>query len=396
MTTTTQPTLTAGPAPVAGGSLAGDAELVEAARLMLARMGLRPEDLITGAPVRAAGPVVPTFAEYIEKLMQVRPPGFDVYEHYWKRITAKWADRRLDEVTPSDIDGFITAMKDNDVVRSRKNYRGGRNAGMHAVSAFRSLYNRAENDGLITAGQNAARRVVKPPRPPSPRQAIPDARLAEINEVVGSTGNDPVLDSLIQRFHIETACRRGGALALRARDLDQVQCLVHLREKGATTRTQPVSPTLMRHLVAHAEERGGAADPSGPLLRYRSGRPITDCRYKYIWARVGRHLPWVATQGITAHWLRHTTVTWVERAFGEAVARAYAGHAEKGGSDAGTTSVYTKATLGEVAAALSALTGERHPLAETVDAMFAEAIAEHGTASTTSGLTTAGDPAGTG
>jgi hypothetical protein len=74
--------------------------------------------------------------------------------------------------------------------------------------------------------------------------------------------------------------------------------------------------------------------------------------------------------------LRHTTVTWVERGFGEAVARAYAGHAEKAGSEAGTTSIYTKATLGEVAAALSALTGERHPLAETVDAIFADSIAE--------------------
>ncbi len=51
------------------------------------------------------------------------------------------------------------------------------------------------------------------------------------------------------------------------------------------------------------------------------------------------------------------------------------GCAEKGGSEAGTTSIYTKVTLGVVAAALLALTGER-PLAETVDAIFADAIAE--------------------
>jgi uncharacterized protein (DUF2267 family) len=55
--------------------------------------------------------------------------------------------------------------------------------------------------------------------------------LAEINEIVGSTGNDPALDSLLQRFHIGTACRRGGALALRACDLGQVEVLVRLREK---------------------------------------------------------------------------------------------------------------------------------------------------------------------
>ena len=76
--------------------------------------------------------------------------------------------------------------------------------------------------------------------------------------------------------------------------------------------------------------------------------------------RIGRHLPWVATQQISTHWLRHTTLTWVERNFGYAVARAYAGHSGK--SDAGTTSTYVRADLYEVAAALAALTGEPHPL----------------------------------
>ena len=61
---------------------------------------------------------------------------------------------------------------------------------------------------------------------------------------------------------------------------------------------------------------------------------------------------------------RHTTLTWVERNFGYAVARAYAGHTE-GGSEAGATSTYVRASLAEVAAALAALTGEPHPLATT-------------------------------
>ena len=53
-------------------------------------------------------------------------------------------------------------------------------------------------------------------------------------------------------------------------------CLVLLREKGGTQRWQPVSPTLMRHLVAHWDERGdGNRIGTGQLLRYRNGRPIT-------------------------------------------------------------------------------------------------------------------------
>jgi hypothetical protein len=66
-------------------------------------------------------------------------------------------------------------------------------------------------------------------------------------------------------------------------------------------------------------------------------------------------------QQVTTHWLRHTTLTWVERHYSYAVARAYAGHS--GRSDVGTTMTYVRAEIQEVAAALAALTGEPHPLA---------------------------------
>jgi hypothetical protein len=67
-------------------------------------------------------------------------------------------------------------------------------------------------------------------------------------------------------------------------------------------------------------------------------------------------MPWAATQQISTHWLRHTTLTWVERNFGYATARAYAGHADSG--EAGTTATYVRAGVTDVAAALAALTGE--------------------------------------
>jgi integrase/recombinase XerC len=96
--------------------------------------------------------------------------------------------------------------------------------------------------------------------------------------------------SAVGRPEIETACRRGGAIALRRPDLDPDQCLIYLREKGGTSRWQPVSPTLMRYLLAHHEQRG-AGDRSGPL-RYRDGRPLTYRRYDHLWARIGQHLRW--------------------------------------------------------------------------------------------------------
>ena len=149
-------------------------------------------------------------------------------------------------------------------------------------------------------------------------------------------------------------------LSLRPVDLDPDQCLILLREKGGTVRWQPVSPTLMSHLQQHARERHARSD--GQLLRYRDGKAVTYRRYDHLWSRIGQHLPWVAAQQISTHWLRHTTLTWVERNFGYAVAHAYAGHTD-GRSDSGTTATYIRADIHETAAALAALTGEPHPVA---------------------------------
>jgi integrase/recombinase XerC len=192
-------------------------------------------------------------------------------------------------------------------------------------------------------------------------QSLLDTRLEEILRVAATTGDDRALDALLLRLHTETACRRGGALALMPEDLDAEHCLIRLHEKGETVRWQPVSPTLMSHLLAHGKTRGGLA-PGRPLLRYATGKPITSRRYDYLWRRLGLCLPWVATQQVSMHWIRHTTLTWVERNFGFATAQAYAGH-EDHGRGGKTIATYVRAGLPEVATALAALTGEPHPLA---------------------------------
>ena len=243
----------------------------------------------------------------------------------------------------------------------RRNSRGGRSAAEHMLAALRCLYRHAVADGIIAESQNPALRVAKPRRLASTRRALPDDRVNELCQVAARTGNDPALDALILRLHIETACRRGGALALTPQDLDAEQCLIQLREKGGTIRWQPVSPTLMAHLLAHGDSRAGL-EPGQRLLRYANGRPMTARRYDYLWHRLGKNLPWVAHQQISTHWLRHTTLTWVERNFGFAVARAYAGHATSS-REGSATATYVRADLYEVAAALAALTGEAHPLA---------------------------------
>jgi site-specific recombinase XerD len=279
--------------------------VVEAA-LLLERMGLSPADLTAVPQPRTP---VPTFAEYVPVVSAAVTAGTRrAYGSYWNRVVEHWGVRRLDEPTASEIRQLMTYVKTH--VVTRRNARGGRSAEEHLVAALRCLYQRAVDDGLLKEADNPARKVAKPRRLPSTRRAVPDTRLAEINEAAVTTGDDPELDMLLLRLHTETACRRGGALALRPADLDPDQCLILLREKGETVRWQPVSPTLMDRLMQHGRERH--APPEGQLLRYASGRPITYRRYDHLWTRIGRHLPWVRTQQISMHWIRHTTLTWVE------------------------------------------------------------------------------------
>jgi integrase/recombinase XerC len=332
---------------------------VEAARMLLEKMGISPADLLCAS---AVPPQVPAFTDYIPRVSEAVSAGTRrVYSTYWNRVVRAWGPRLITSVTPLEISQLAEQVKANVVKRS--NARGGRGAAEHLIAAMRCIYKHAVADGILTESENPAARVPKPCRLRSTRRALPDNRLEELSQVAASTGDDPALDALLLRLHTETACRRGGALTLMPEDLDPEQCLIRLHEKGETMRWQPVSPTLMSHLLAHGESRGGL-DSGQRLLRYANGRPITSRRYDYLWQRLGSHLPWVATQQVSMHWIRHTILTWVERNFGFAVAQAYAGH-EDHGRGGRAMATYVRAGLPEVATALAALTGEAHPLAIT-------------------------------
>src|SRR6185437_10982309 len=107
--------------------------VVDAAMLVLERMGLTPADLLA-AP--AARPAAPTFAEYIPVVSALVSDGCrKAYGSYWNR------------------------------------------AAEHLIAALRCMYKHAEDDGLINPADNPARKVEKPRRLPSTRQAVAGTRL---------------------------------------------------------------------------------------------------------------------------------------------------------------------------------------------------------------------------
>ncbi|MFV2104723.1 tyrosine-type recombinase/integrase [Micromonospora sp. LOL_024] len=339
--------------------MTADVTAVAAARQVLAHLGVTVADLQSHPETLE---VLPTIAEYLPRVVAAAGPGARrTYGTYWDRMATAWPGRPLDTIAASDVEALKQTMIASAV--PRRNSRNGRYAGEHVIAAARAFYTRAIADGLIDATASPAHRVAKPRRLPGTRRALTPHELEEVNAVARSSGNDVILDALLLRLHTETACRRGAALALRLVDLDTANGLVRLTEKGSTVRWQPITPDLAEHLREHAHARG-AAFHTDRLLRNRAGQPITSRRYDHLWKRLGERLPWVAVHGMSTHWLRHTTLTWVERHFGYGIARAYAGHTDSPGS---STTTYIKADLHNVANALSAMTSQPHPLAAVAD-----------------------------
>ena len=116
-------------------SAASQQTVVEAALVLLERMGLSPADLTAGPQGRKP---VPTFAEYVPVVSAAVSAGTRrAYGSYWNRVVDQWGGRRLDEPTPSEIRQLMVHVKTH--VVARRNARGGRSAqvnGLHQIQAI--------------------------------------------------------------------------------------------------------------------------------------------------------------------------------------------------------------------------------------------------------------------
>jgi len=325
----------------------------------LSAMGLSIDDLVA-AGRRDNRPQM-TVAEYLPKVRNAATDGKrKTYATYWRYLVEQHGEKSLSDVKTSTLQALSLYAKTHAVKRS--NSRNGTSAQESCVSALRCFFALAVADGLIEKSPGAA--MKKPTRQPSDRRAFSDEEVVTLYTVTSTGGDDPVLDTLLLRFHLETGARRGGALALRRRDLNVARQCVRLREKNEKQREQPVSKTLLDALIEHCDARG-ARSPEDAVFRHRpkrgrnAGIAITRRRYNTLVGRWGKSIPWVQELGVSIHWCRHHATSSIERIAGYGVARAFAGHS--GGDEVTTT--YIKANLGEVARAVAIYTGEPHPLA---------------------------------
>lgn len=318
-------------------------------------MGLSVQDLVSaaaGAPASLSE--VPTVSEYIRRIEPTFSKGTQrTYRSYWRLAERDLGDRRLDTVTADDCEAVVLAAAER--ARAKRPGSDARSPRENCVAALRALFERARRAKYVL--ENPAAEVGKPRRLTSRRRGLDEQELLEVVEAVRTTSRDIELDLLLVRFHLVSGARQEGALNLVVDGIDDRRSTVWLREKYGKEREQPIPPSLIPVLRGHARRRG-ATQGRDKVFRTTRGAPTSRRHYDTLFRHVQDALPWSARTPVTAHVLRHTAASAVERAAGMAVAEKFLGHEPNS-----VTATYTEARLEEVAAAVAAITGEAHPLA---------------------------------
>jgi site-specific recombinase XerD len=305
-------------------------------RAVVEALGLTPHDLreLAGL-IEAAGPTV-LVCDVVEAAIANLPPGH-LYRTSLRRLVSWAGGRDATSVAPADVADW--ARRAAAEARERPNARHGFGAQEAFVLAVRAAYARAVDAGTLR--ENPATEVSLPVRPAGRRTALSSDQLKQIRLALVAGSRDPRLDDLVFQFLRETGCRRGGVIGLERTALAPATRTARVVEKYGKDRWQPVSAHLVERLQRHVD----AASCSCRRLFHRAdGGHLTDRWFDSFGRRIQR-LGWAREVGVTAHWLRHTTLTDVERLAGLRVAAAYAGHADSG---FGVTGRYTKVSPDEL------------------------------------------------
>ncbi len=241
----------------------------------------------------------------------------------------------------------------------------GRSAVEHLRNLVSTLYKLALGDHVPGVRENLGIQMSLKPRPAVAARGYSEQQLVELWQALFTSGsNDVELDMVIIWFCLETGSRRGGPIGLRVGDLLFHAGCVRLGEKNGKFDDQPVSTRLLEFLLGHGLRRGDividnpeqlAVDEitvahvvsrqvtlrtDAPVFFYKTPikvtategsersepRPLTRKRFETLWNRLKRELPWLDELHGRPHDLRKTMGTFVERAFGHAVAQGWLRH----------------------------------------------------------------------
>ena len=124
---------------------------------------------VLGIPARFA---MPTLRSYLPRVRAASGPGANrTYGSYWTIMDRMWGERRLDQISATDIEALQHHAATT--ARSRRNSRHGRHAGEHVVAAARAIYTRATADGYLTAVASPPTVSPNPDAYPAPAEPSP-------------------------------------------------------------------------------------------------------------------------------------------------------------------------------------------------------------------------------
>ena len=305
-------------------------------RAVIEALDMSPEDLRGLAGALQRGHRIVSVREVAETQLAILPRHHR-YSKSLDRLICWAGEDDAATVSAADVAGW--AHRSGAEARADPKARHGVGAQEAMVLATRAAYARAIDAGLVR--HNPAAGVALPDRPPSRRTALSADQLEQAHLALLTHSRDPELDDLVFGFLRETGCRRHGAIRLSQDDLAPATRAVRLIEKYGKQRWIPVSAHLVGRLVSHAALRHNGC----PLVLHRQDGGHLNDKWFEGFARRIQHLAWAAELGVSAHWIRHTTITDIERIAGVRVAAAYAGHAD---GNFGVTGTYTKASPDEL------------------------------------------------
>ena len=321
-------------------------------RAVVEALGLSSDDLRGLAGARESGQVIISVREVAAAHLATLPRHHR-YAKSLNRVILWAGDFNAATVLPSDVTDW--ALRAGSEARTDPRARHGVGAQEAMILATRAAFAGAIDSGLVR--HNPAAQVALPDRPPSRRSALSAEHLEQAHLTLLAHSRDPELDDLVFGFLRETGCRRHGAIRLSQDDLAPATRAVRLVEKYAKQRWVPISAHLVGRLISHTALRH---DGCSLVLHRQDGGHLNDKWFEGFARRI-QNLAWAGELGVSAHWIRHTTITDIERIAGVRVAAAYAGHAD---SNFGVTGTYTKASPEELRLAHSRLFFDRNDSAD--------------------------------
>ncbi len=221
-----------------------------------------------------------------------KPKSFATDKSYYgKHLERRFGDKRLDSITPLDVEGLMLAMKKG---RTGRGTPYSPTTIRHVVVLLGRLYSIAETWGIY-GGSNPCSKVKKPVINNQVTEFLTDEELLGLLATLSAWPNQ--MSASFVLFLLYTGLRRGELFKLEWRDIDRNRQTVTLRDtKGKKDNTLPLSDKAIGVLLNIPKEH------ETPFVFYgRKGRQRVD--FSGPWKRIRKAAGLPPT--FRLHGLRH-------------------------------------------------------------------------------------------